>query len=56
MGRLSIRLMGSFQASIDAVPITNFESNKVRALLAYLVVEAKHAHSRDKLADLFWPA
>ena len=55
MARLTIRLMGSFQASIDAVPITNFESNKVRTLLAYLVVEGSQAHSRGKLADLFWP-
>ena len=55
MARLTIRLLGSFQVSIDAAPITNFESNKVRGLLAYLVVESCQAHRREKLAALFWP-
>lgn len=55
MARLKIRLLGSFNASLDAIPITQFESNKVRALLAYLVVESHTAHNREKLAGLFWP-
>lgn len=55
MVRLTIRTLGSFQVSIEARPITKFESNKARALLAYLVVEADQAHAREKLADLFWP-
>ena len=55
MARLSIRLFGSFQVRLDAAPITNFDSDKVRALLAYLVVEGSQAHSREKLAALFWP-
>ncbi|MCL5274791.1 MAG: tetratricopeptide repeat protein [Chloroflexi bacterium] len=32
-----------------------FESNKTRALLAYLAVEADRPHSRDELAGLLWP-
>jgi len=32
-----------------------FLSNKVRALLAYLVVENDRPHSRDALTGLFWP-
>jgi DNA-binding SARP family transcriptional activator/predicted ATPase len=52
---LTIRTLGSFQVSIEARPITKFESNKARALLAYLVVESDQAHAREKLADLFWP-
>lgn len=55
MTQLRIRLLGSFQVGLDESPITNFESNKVRALLAYLTVESKKAHGREKLAALFWP-
>jgi DNA-binding SARP family transcriptional activator len=32
-----------------------FESIKVRALLAYLAVEAKWPHRRKALAGLLWP-
>ncbi|MGD8794850.1 MAG: hypothetical protein PVF47_20035, partial [Anaerolineae bacterium] len=32
-----------------------FESDKVRALLAYLAVEANRPHRREKLAGLLWP-
>lgn len=55
MARLTIRLLGLFQVRLNGSPIKKFESNKVRALLAYLAVESDHAHSREKLADLFWP-
>src|SRR6266511_3796346 len=39
----------------DGAPITTFESDKVRALLAYLAVEADRPHRRDALAGLLWP-
>jgi predicted ATPase len=52
---LSITLFGSFQATLEGRPITRFESNKVRALLAYLAVEADRPHSRDELIGLLWP-
>ncbi len=55
MPHLSLSLLGTFQAALDGEPVTRFESNKVRALLAYLAVEADHSHSRDKLAGLLWP-
>ena len=35
--------------------MTGFGSDKVRALLIYLAVEANQTHSREKLAGLFWP-
>ena len=47
--------LGSFQAAIDSVPITRFRSDKVRALLAYLAVEAERPHSRASLCGLLWP-
>lgn len=55
MARLSISLLGPFQATLHGQPVTGFESNRVRALLAYLAVEADSPHSRDRLAGLLWP-
>ncbi len=55
MAQLSIFLLGQFKVCLDGVPITNFESDKVRALLAYLVVEAERPIRREKLAGLLWP-
>jgi ABC-type oligopeptide transport system substrate-binding subunit/DNA-binding SARP family transcriptional activator len=55
MAHLSLSLLGSFQATLDAEPITAFESNKVRALLIYLAAEADRPHQRDYLAGMLWP-
>ena len=40
---------------LDGYPVVGFESNKVRALLAYLAVEAHRPHPRTAVADLLWP-
>ena len=55
MPQLRLELLGRFRVSLGGTPITTFESNKVRALLAYLAVETQHPHSREKLAALLWP-
>jgi predicted ATPase/DNA-binding SARP family transcriptional activator len=55
MPQLAIRLLGPFQVTLGAQPITGFAYDKVRALLAYLAVEAGHFHRRETLAALFWP-
>jgi DNA-binding SARP family transcriptional activator/predicted ATPase len=39
---------------LDERPVTEFKSNKVRALLAYLAVEADRPHRREVLAGLLW--
>ena len=54
MARLSLLLLGPFQAELDKQLVTRFESNKVRALLAYLAVEADKPHARQMLAGLLW--
>ena len=55
MPQLSLSLLGSFQVTLDEQPVTDFKSNKVRALLAYLVVEVDRPHRREVLAGLLWP-
>ncbi|MGD2076894.1 MAG: protein kinase [Chloroflexota bacterium] len=55
MARLSVRLLGPFEVTLGAKLVTDFESDKVRALLAYLIVEADRPHSRETLAEFLWP-
>ena len=55
MSQLSISLLGSYQIFQDSTSVTDFGSNKVRALLAYLAVESDFPHRRDTLAALLWP-
>lgn len=55
MVRLAAHLFGPFQVTLDGKPVTGFESDKARALLAYLIVEAELPHRREKLAGLLWP-
>ncbi|MFN8495844.1 MAG: BTAD domain-containing putative transcriptional regulator [Caldilineaceae bacterium] len=55
MPTLAIALLGGFAVTAADEPITMFAYDKVRGLLAYLVVEADRPHRRDWLATLFWP-
>ena len=55
MARLALSLLGSFWVSLDAAAVTTFESDKVRALLAYLAAEADRPHRREALAGMLWP-
>ena len=55
MSKLELSFLGVFRVTLDGVPADSFESNKVRALLAYLAVESQRPHARDALATLLWP-
>ena len=55
MSYLSLTLLGGFQVALDDDPLHDFESDKARALLAYLAVEADQPHRREALATLLWP-
>lgn len=55
MARLSIHLLGAFHVQRDGETVTSFQTNKARALLAYLAVEAQRPQQRAYLAGLLWP-
>ena len=55
MADLSLSFFGGFQVLVAGEPANAFESDKVRALLAYLAIEADHPHRRERLAGLLWP-
>ncbi len=54
MGSLIVNLLGSFTITVEQQPVAPFRTDKVRALLAYLAVEAR-PHRRAALAALLWP-
>ena len=55
MVRLIIRLLGPVQVTLDGQPVAGFESEKGRALLAYLAAEPERPHQREALAEMLWP-
>jgi DNA-binding SARP family transcriptional activator/predicted ATPase len=54
MARLSLKLLGSYRLTLNEVSVA-IDSNKGRALLAYLAVESDRSHPREKLVGLLWP-
>jgi DNA-binding SARP family transcriptional activator len=55
MSQLSVQLLGPLRVTLDGRPVTGLASDKVRALLAYLAVEADRPHRRESLVGLLWP-
>jgi DNA-binding SARP family transcriptional activator len=57
--KFSIALLGPFRASYGDKALRRFRTNKVKALLIYLVTEAAYQpgieHRREFLMDLLWP-
>lgn len=52
--RLNISTFGALQVLCDGQPAVGFGTDKARALLVYLAVEAGRPHSRETLAGLLW--
>ncbi|MBN1484801.1 MAG: tetratricopeptide repeat protein [Chloroflexia bacterium] len=55
MACLALRLLGPPQVVLEDDSNADFPTDKVRALLYYLAVEAGSPHRRDALVGLLWP-
>ncbi|TFG69766.1 MAG: NACHT domain-containing protein, partial [Anaerolineales bacterium] len=55
MAHLAIRVLGPFEVSLDGQLVSHFETQKSRALLAYLVASGNRTHHRENLAEMLWP-
>lgn len=55
MATLTVKLLGPLRVELDGRPITDFKTNKVRGLLAYLAAEAERPIGRQVLAGILWP-
>lgn len=51
---LDLTLFGGFAASVAGEPVTQFRTDKMRALLAYLALHPERPFRRDVLATLLW--
>lgn len=51
----SVQLLGTLQVHHRGTAVIRFGGDKVRAMLAYLAVEADRPHAREVVAGLFWP-
>ena len=52
---LQLKLLGGFQLNNDDDIISTFESARLQALLAYLVLHGATRQSRQQIAYHFWP-
>ena len=54
MSHLQLTCLGDFAVTLAGAPLVAFQTDKVRALLIYLALEAQ-PQTRHELAQLLWP-
>jgi predicted ATPase/DNA-binding SARP family transcriptional activator len=55
LSELNLSFLGSPHIARSQTGNITFPKRKALALLAYLVIESEHSHSRESLLGLFWP-
>ena len=55
VNQVKLQLFGAYQTVVDGEAIERYRSNKVQALLAFMVVEHEQNHPREALMALLWP-
>ena len=55
MPEIHLNLLGAFETLLDGELASGIETDKGRALLAYLALEHGRPHRRESLAGMFWP-
>ena len=53
---LTARLLGTFRATVDGVPVDTALRRRPRELLAYLLTHRRYPAPRDVMMEAFWPA
>jgi DNA-binding SARP family transcriptional activator len=53
--KLGLKLFSDYKINLDDEIVVGIKTNKARALLAYLALEANRSHRRSVLAEFFWP-
>jgi len=54
MSRLQIKCFGDLRVELNGENVSNFETDKTRALLVYLALEAEHPLQRSHIAGILW--
>ena len=54
MAPLRVRLLGGFEARLPDGQLAQFGTRKTEGLLAFLACRPGEAHSRERLAAMFW--
>ena len=53
--RFLLQLLGGLRIGRQGEPPVDFSGHQAGAILAYLALNPKRAHTREELADIFWP-
>jgi DNA-binding SARP family transcriptional activator len=55
MPHLVLSLLGHVHVAVDGKPLTQFDSDKARAMLFFLAMTSGQTHRRETVAALLWP-
>ena len=53
--RLTVRMLGDFELNFDGQPVSEWHGRRALSIIQFLVLNRRHAVSRDVLIDAIWP-